>query len=705
MLTLTNKLTLDEETIQSSNLTDKFTSDDLVAIGNWVADGYVRDKTSRSKWEVRSAAAMDLAMQIQKAKNFPWPGSANVAFPLVTIAIMQFHARAYPAIVPGPEVVKYSVTGDDSKGTEKARADRIGMHMSWQLREQDKAWESQHDRLLINLATVGTAFKKSFPDSKYGGNKSELVMAKDLVMDYYAKSCESCPRKTHTIPLFRNEIYERVKRGTFRDVLNETWYKSFPATQTTPQQAQSDNRQGVTPPQPDETTPFTFLEQHCDLDLDGDGYAEPYIITVEEKNKFPVRIVCRFERPDQIERTADKEIITIRATEYFTKYTFIPSPDGGIYDVGFGILLGPLNESTNSLINQLIDAGSMANAAGGFLGRGAKIRGGVYTFAPFGWQRVDSTGEDLHKSIFPLPVRDPSMVLFQLLSLLINYTNRISGSTDIMVGESVGQNTAADTARLMAEQGMKIYNALFKRVWQSMKEEFSKLYILNGLYMPDRLTFGSDGQVVTRQDYLGDPSRVNPVADPNTTSDADRVQQATMIKQAAMQTRGYDQDEVEKRWLKALRVDNINTIFPGTKGQPPPEDPKVTLQKMKNQVDQARLEFDKQAFMLEMQSEQKLLQAQIDKLEADAAAIIASIGAEQAAQQLERFNGIVEMLKGRQELVSKRMELMQQQMETANAARENANGGGVGGMAQPPMQQTPQDMGGEVAAAPNGAMG
>src|SRR5216684_1969973 len=293
MLTLDSKITLDKDAIESQNLCSRFDEVDLTAIGNWVEEGYRKDKQSRARWERRTEAAMDLAMQIQKDKNWPWPNCSNVAFPLVTIAVMQFHARAYPALVQGTDVVKYRVVGEDPQGKEKRRADRIGLHMSWQVMEQDQGWEENHDRLAINVSVVGTAFKKSY-FNRY--NTSELVMAKDLVLDYYAKSVESCPRKTHVIPMFRNEIYERVKRGLFKDILEEQWYKQPPPAVQTTQCAQADNRQGTTPLQPgDETTPFTMLEQHCSLDLDQDGYAEPYIITIEESSKNVVRIVTRFE--------------------------------------------------------------------------------------------------------------------------------------------------------------------------------------------------------------------------------------------------------------------------------------------------------------------------------------------------------------------------------------------------------------------------
>lgn len=710
MLNLDQRITLDADTIKASNLTDRFTESDLVKIGNWVSDGYKQDKQSRQKWETRCEAGMDLAMQIQKEKNFPWPGSSNVAFPLVTIAIMQFHSRAYPALISGPDIVKYEVTGSDPHGDEKGRAERVGMHMSWQLMKQDMTWQTQHNRLLINLATVGTTFKKSY----YSGiNHSDMVSAKDLVMDYYAKSVEDCPRKTHIIPLFRNDIYSRVKRGIFKDILEDTWYKAMPVVYQDPRKAESDNRSGMTPPMPDETTPFIFLEQHCSLDLDRDGYAEPYIITIEEKSHTTVRIVTRFDSEDAIDRVKTGEykgdIISITALEYFTKYGLIPSPDGGIYDIGFGILLGPLNESTNALVNQLIDAGSMSNAAGGFLGRGAKIRGGVYTFAPFGWQRVDSTGDDLRKSIYPLPVREPSAVLFQLLSLLINYTNRVSGSTDIMVGESVGQNTAADTARLMAEQGAKIYNALFKNVWTSMQEEFRKLYILNAMYMPDQMTFGTEGKVVSRRDYLGDPTRISPVADPHTTSDMDRINQANMLKQAAMQTPGYDPEQVERRWLTALKIDNIDQIYPGPKKVPPGENIKITIEKMRLQGHDMQLKWEQQKFMGDLMEERRLNDAKIHELEAKAASLIASIGAERAAQEIEVFHGMIEMVKSRNDIIQSRLDIMKKGMELQNATSESvgedANSPGMGGLAQPPMQSKVAGVGQSSDAGVEGQVG
>lgn len=712
MLTLNNHLTLNAEAIRSPNLCDRFDKEDLDAIGNWVFDGYTADKQSRFKWEKRTDSAMDLAMQLQKEKNFPWANCSNIAFPLVTISAMQFHARAYPTIIQGTDIVKMRVVGPDPDDTLHTQAHRISTHMSYQVLEEDQGWEEQHDRLLLILGITGSCFVKTFYDPAKRHNVSELVLPRDLVINYWATSVEECPRKTHRIPLSRNEIREGVLSDTYRDVLDEEWYQQPILPQLTSEQIKSDRRIGQQQAmQPDETTPYYGLEQHCNLDLDDDGYAEPYIILVEENSKCVLRIVSRVGQEADITRVQrgkyKGDIVSVRAEESFTKYSFIPSPDGGIYDVGFGVLLGPLNESVNSIINQLVDAGTMANTAGGFLGRGAKIRGGVYTFQPFGWQRVDSMGEDLHKSIFPLPVREPSAVLFQLLGMLVNYTNRISGSTDAMVGENPGQNTPAQTQQSMIEMGSKIYNAIFKRVWRGMKEEFRKLYLLNATYLPIlSRQFGNGQDSISQEDYKGDPNKVVPVADPNITSEQQEIQQAMMLKQLS-QGPGFNQDFVNRKVLKAMRIDDLDKVYPGMGSKdatPPPVDPKLQIAQMKTQVDQGRLQLDQQQHMMDLIEERKLTVAKIVELEAKAAMELAQADGVQAGHELARFDAIIGLLKLHKEHLDTRVSTMldhhNQALDRQHEfrleqlkANASSDSGGVGSVAPPPSNPSSAPMG------------
>lgn len=701
MLTLSNHIKIDKATILSPNLCDRFSDEDLRRIGTKVLEKYAQDCQSRTAWLSRTEAALDLAMQVQKDKTFPWANCSNIRFPLVTIAALQFHARAYPAIVNGRSVVQCRVIGEDPQGIATTTANKISSHMSWQLLEQDEAWEENQDRALLNVAIVGCGFKKTYYDAGKGHNVSEFVPANMLVVDYWAKSIESARAKTHIIPLYKNDVHERMMRGSYRDCSDQSWYRGTPVPKENQATQGADNRAGVSRPSNSDEAPFVFLEHHCWMDLDGDGYEEPYIVTVEESSGCVVRIVCRFEREMDVEYNSRGNIVRIDASEYFTKMPFIPSPDGSLMDIGFGTILGPLNESVNSSINQLFDAGTLSNTAGGFLGRGAKIRGGVYSFQPFSWQRVDASGDDLRKSIFPLPVREPSAVMFNLLSLLIDYTNRVSGSTDMMAGENPGQNTPAETSRAMIEQGQKVYSAIFKRIWRSMKQEFRKLYVLNGLNMPARQPFG-EGEEALREWYLGNPASVVPVADPTITSDGARFAQARLIKEAAMATPGYDTDEVERRYLKALNVDGVDKVFVGTKDLPPPApDVKIQIQELKNQIESAKLQQKQMEFIMQMQENVRVNNAKIAALVAQAQKMEAEAQSEPGKQNVAAFRAGIEAIREQNAQANAQLDRMMEDF------RNDSNRGGspVSGMEAAPSDSAVSYLGQSGTGAPQGVLG
>ena len=640
MLNLENQIKLDKDTIDCPNLAEYFSETDLKAIGTHIHEAYQKDVESRRHWLERNTAALDLAMQVQKDKNFPWPNASNVAFPLITIAALQFHSRAYPSILLGTEPVQMRVIGPDPTGERTKKAERVGKYMSWQLLEQDADWEEQLDRALIYVPIAGTGWKKTYWDGGKECNQSDFVPATDLVINYWARSVTDCPIKTHIIPMHRNTLHSRILEGVFCDVREMEWYNSeAPMPEQTAEGAAKDNRLGLTPPQPNSATPFICLEQHCCLDLDKDGYEEPYIVTIEESTQTVLRIVCRFDRESDIERNDKGEIIRIHGTEYFTKIPFLPSPDGGIMDVGFGTLLGPLNESVNSTINQLLDAGTLANTAGGFLGRGAKIRGGVYNFSPFQWNRVDSTGDDLKKSIFPLPTREPSTVLFQLLSLLINYTEKISGAVDVMTGGNPGQNTPASSFQGMIDQGQKVYAAIFKRIWRSMKEEFKKLYLLNGRFLStEGVLFAGDPKYISKADFLDDPGSIQPVADPSVLSDQAKLSQATALLGLSKGNPAYDQDEVQITMLRALKIPNIEKIYKGIKNSPPPPPPeKVQVEQMKAQIQWANLKWKRQQFIASLMEQRRLNEAKIVEMYAQAALLEKEAGGVVAGNQIKAF--------------------------------------------------------------------
>ena len=697
MLTLEKKLRITPETCREPNLTSHFSSVDLGRIAAEVYDGYAADERSRDGWRKVNAAGMDLAMQISKAKTFPWPNCSNVNFPLVTIAALQFHARAYPAIISGSDVVRCKV-GPDPSPEEVAQAEAVGKYMSYEVLEVDQSWEEGQDRLLLNYAVVGCTFKKSFRSPVLGYTTSEVVYAQDLAMDYYAKSVETCRRKTHILQMNRNDIIEGIRANTpiYRDVEKEAWFAEGGSDFGLAAREDQPRRDGTTKPQRTQSTPFTMLEQHVWLDLDGDGYEEPYIITIESASRSVLRIVARWDSPTQVTYNARNQITSITSMEYFTKYGFIPSADGSVYDLGFGRLLGPLNESVNTSINQLNDAGTMALTAGGFLGRGAKIRGGVYTFAPFEWKRVDSTGEDLAKSIYQLPVREPSAVLFQLLGLLIDYTNRISGATETMVGESPGQNTPAETSRSMVEQGMKVYAAIFKRTWRSMKEEFRKRYILNGFYAPLKY----------RALFLGDPSRICPAADPNISSDAERYNRAAAIAARAQQVPGYDAASVEENYLRSLKVDDWKKYYRGVDpNAPPPKDPRVQVAEINAQLGQLKLQAAQQEFIATLMEDRRLNQAEMAKIQAEIVLLLAKAEGEADNKDIVRMQMSLAAMKQKDEHVRGQVDHFLRAMELLSEPdRKGLPRDALQRVASPPVDNSAASPLAEPAGGAPGAM-
>ena len=667
-MNLSQKYDIDK-LMSMDNIADHISEEDCKAIGACVVKDFNADILSRSAWERRTEASLQLALQVAQTKNFPWPNASNVKFPLITIAALQYHARSYPILVDSDLPVKCRVIGDDEHGFRAKRAERVERHMSYQILEEDEEWEGEMDKVLISQPIVGCAFKKTYYDPFKCHNVSENILAKDLVVNYWTKSLETAPRVTHVLMMSDNDIYERVARGLWCDVREGRPQETSVDLSGKSLQMAQDRAQGLTPPESsDRSMPKEILEHHCFIDFDGDSYGEPYIVYVRRDTKKVARIVARYNR-SCIKRDPEnyKKIMQITPEQYFTKYPFIPSPDGGFYDLGFGVLLGPLNESINTILNQLVDAGTMANTAGGFFSRGIKIRGGNNTFNPLEWKHVDSTGDDLHKGIVPLPVREPSNVLFTLLNLLINYGERVGGAVDILQGQNPGQNTPAETARTMAEQGMKVFNGIFKRTYRSLKQEFRKLYRLNQIFIESDTQYianakGSNTGLILKEDYKGPVTDVMPTADPSITSDHQRVIQATALASRAAAVPGlYDKYEVEVAFLKSMKFTDIETLLPNPKGPnalPPFVHPKVQIEQMKEEGKKAERDLKMKLGLLELMNKAELSQAQIQKLEAEAEVLKIGVLHEGEKQRLNEINTQIALHRERREGVMESIKLM-----------------------------------------------
>jgi len=592
-----------EAVVLITNLTAKQNKETLADITTKVLEGYKLDLASRTEWEALNTQIIDLAKLLVKKKVYAGEVVANVKYPLIINACIQFAARAYPELIKGNEVVKGKVIGTDPDNRKFDKANRISQFMSFQLLSLMEDWEEGVDQLLFTLPAIGCVFKKSYFDSIERKSVSQIVFADDLVVNYFAESLERAPRVTHRIYLYHNEIVERINSGIFI---------KFDVAELG--QATSDKTTDV-----DEDTPHLFLEQHRWYDLDGDGYQEPYVVTVHEQSQKLVRISPRFATDGIIRKSdeagvvdLDGPIVKIIPEQYFTRFIFMPAIDGGFYGMGFGSLLMSSNSAINTVINQLLDAGTLSNRQSGFLGRGLKLGRGKSLQVKSGeWKPVDATGDDLRKNIFPMPVREPSNVLFQLLGLLIESGKELAGMTEILAGNSPGANVPAESVLALIEQGLQVYSAIHKRLYRSQYKEFIKLRRLNALYL-DQMTYSivlDDQQAIVQADFSSADFDVVPVSDPNSTTMMQRLLKAKAMLE--LRGQGLNDQEILRQYLLALDIEDVDRFFPA-----------------EDQADPAE-----QLAMQKLQAEIAELSAKVAKLNAETQQIIVSIPKAQLDQE------------------------------------------------------------------------
>lgn len=515
-----------EKILESDNVAANLKKEKLLEIGALVVNGYEADLRSRSSWEKDLEKWTKLALQVVEEKSFPWRNAANVKYPLVSTACMQFNARAYPTLVPSDgNVVKCRVIGSDPTGEKAQRAWRVSRHMSWQCMEEMEDWDENMDKLLLILPITGTVFKKIYFDPSKQRNESKLVMPTDLVVNYWTKDLNTSERVTEVFYMSKRLVEERKREGLYLDDVE----LGEPSGQDARSVSVKDNKVVEI----DETTEYRLLEQHRYLDLDEDGYAEPYVVIVDYSSKQVLRIAPRFDDTSVLLDEKDK-VVRIIPDTYYEKFSFVPNPDGGFYDIGFGRLLGSINASVDSAINQLLDAGTLNNLQSGFISKGLRIKMGESGFAPGEWKAVNATSDDLKKGIFPLPTKEPSAVLMSLLQFLVQSGKELASVAEIFVGKMPGQNTPATTTMASIEQGMKVFTAVYKRVYRSLKREFRRLYKLNKKYLNPETYIDIIDEQVPQSDYLGSDNDIIPAADPNATV----AQEKQMKGQFLMQLMG-----------------------------------------------------------------------------------------------------------------------------------------------------------------------
>ena len=597
--------------INETNIAESLSEDELVKIGSDCHKGYSSDLDSRKSWEDLLDKWTRLALQVAEKKTYPWREASNVKFPLLATASMQFAARAYPTLVPSNgQVVKCKMMGYDPTGEKANRAERISRYMSYQVMEQMEEWESEMDKLLITLPITGTVFKKTYFDTSEQRNKSCVVMPKSLVVNYWAKTLEDAERATEVLPMSKRKLKEQQMLGLFLEDVE----LGEPQGDTSHKE---DTTHEMSEPDLDDTTPYTILEQHTFIDLDGDGYPEPYIVTFEEQSQTVLRIVARYNN-ESLKVDEKGNLVLIKPIQYYTKFGFVPNPDGGFYDIGFGRLLGPLNESVDTIINQLIDSGTLSNLQSGFLGKGLRIKVGDVRFAPGEWKTVNATGDDLKKQIFPMPVREPSAVLMQLLQYLITSGKELASVAEIFVGKMPGQNTPATTTMASIEQGMKLFTAVYKRIYRSMTSEFRKIYLLNREYANPEEYLDFLDMPINQDDFQGSENDISPTADPNASSSQEKQSKVQSVGQL-LQLQTINPMEYTKRYLEAFEINSPEKLIAQPQQGPSKEDQAAQQEaqlaqeqaQQKMRMEEAKMQLSQASAQQKAQLEQQMSESKL----------------------------------------------------------------------------------------------
>ncbi len=624
------KYNLDPKFFLEPNIAELIEENKLDQMGADLKTQVETDISSRSEWLEKNDKWMELVTQVMEAKTYPWPNASNIKFPLISTAAIQFHARAYPALLGNNKPVKLRVIGRDEKSLKAQRAGRLSTFLSYQVTDQIDGWMDDMDRLLFIVPIIGSLYKKTYFSDQKNKIASELVHPRDFIINYDAIEIEDA-RKTHRLWKLANTIVEYQRKGLYREIPNE---EEMPLQPPKVHSKPRDNAHGLNNSgKADHYALQELYEVHCMLDLDDDGYQEPYVVTLRESDGKIYRIAANYGI-ESIEYNQHGEISAIKPNDYFTHYFFLPDPESKTHGIGFGTMVGPINEAVNTIINQLTDAGHMHTLGGGFLARGIRMKGGAVKFKPNEWKTVQTTGDDLKKGILPLPTKEPSATLFQLLGLLIDSGKDLSSVQDLMVGRNPGQNQPYSTTQAVMEQGMKVFNGIYKRLYRSMTAEFRKIYNLNKDF-PDPVSYmeildldGQEAQQAAQapdmatgqamgmqkvlqflaEDFRQDNHDVVPTAEPDMVAEMQKIMRANALMDKLKNGLPINVMEVTKRTLEAEGHENVEVLLQVPKQPPPPD---VVL-------DQKKFEHQVQLDGLIQERENLLAKSQINKNEMEA---------------------------------------------------------------------------------------
>ena len=542
------------------NLAEVIDPSSLQTLASELVDAFEQDKDSRKDWLDVFTKGLDLLGIKTEEREEPFPGATGVHHPLLSESVTQFQAQAYKELLPSGGPVKTRVMGNESPEAMD-QSQRVKEFMNYQITEVMQEYDPEMDSLLFYLPLAGSAFKKVYYDNLLGRATSRLVKAEDLVVAYETTDLETSPRFTHVISMTGNDLKKLQMNGTYRDVqIGEAGVD----LEYNEAKEKIDELQGIQPPLADYNE-YSVLELHVNLelpDIDNYGFAVPYIVTILEDSDEILSIRRNWEQGDEL----------FRKKEYFVHYKFLPGL--GFYGFGLIHMIGGLTKSATAILRQLIDAGTLSNLPAGFKARGMRVQGEDEPLRPGEFRDVDVPGGTIRDALMPLPYKEPSNVLTQLLGVIIDSGRRFASIADMQVGDIGSQQLPVGTTVAMLERGTKVMSAIHKRLHFAQKKEFRLLAKIFSRSLPPVYPYDVPGasREIKATDF-DDRVDIVPVSDPNIFSMAQRVmlaQQELQMAQAAPQI--HDLREAYKRMYEALEVKDIDGILPPVQ-EIPPRDP------------------------------------------------------------------------------------------------------------------------------------
>ena len=523
------------------------------------------DMESRDEWEEAIAKGLGLLGINYEERNEPFLGASGVHHPLLSEAVTQFQAQAYKEMLPSGGPVKTQVVGAPTREVED-QAKRVKDFMNYQIMEVMEEFDQDTDQMLYYLPLTGSTFKKVYFDPTKQRAVSKFVPAEDLIVPYTASDLRTAERVTHIVRMTENEVRKLQVAGIYRDV--EISAKSEADDESTIH-GRANELSGIRPNYGDDV--YTVYEIHVDLDLEGfedkgpdgenTGIKLPYIVTLDEASGEILSLVRSFREMDPLKRRR----------QFFTHFKFLPG--FGFY--GFGLLhtIGGLSRAATSILRQLIDAGTLSNLPAGFKARGVRIRNDDEPLSPGEFRDIDAPGGDLRNSIIPLPYKEPSGTLAQLLGVVVDSGRRFAQVADAKISDVNSQAPVGTTVALI-EQRSKIISSIHKRLHYAQKNEFrmlAEIFAENPVPYPYFVGKNIPAEIMA-QDFDG---RIDilPISDPNIFSMAQRMSLAqTQLQLAQAAPQMHNLYEAYRRMYDALDVKNIDDILPAP--QPPqPIDP------------------------------------------------------------------------------------------------------------------------------------